>query len=739
MPTYHIYAHTQKSNLEGNYLSIKLGQTVSKTAEGRVSEQEKAEANKHKFYNLLTYEIDYQRHINVDDRIRNRMIDDAVLLDNKNLAFKQGELEYDGKDRNEFIDVEVSKYIKRHKNKFKSIINDEEFISYIDQKCQEAINKEFKNKKFRRNMPVLRDHQVISVDKMTENMSSTWFLLQYCARYGKTYSTLEYVQRVSKKHDNLVLLIISKNLASNNSFVISAEGINYNFDIETISLFRSEDNVRESLSSLNYLKGKNVVIVTDEVDQASHTSQSREKINKVLKLLKGNLINFILMSGTGIDKGMKIVKSSPYSDSKKYPVFKDMVTYTDLLTFYKGNKHSPIVNRRFHYMKYELGSHLLNISQSIQDLEKHDEVISFLDSGPLKFNKKYHGRHPFEPTRAIQVFISNISNEDLISFSESYQEAHPEINVISMCSNTGWTNGNAENNINRMLRQDARNMVIFCCEMGQRSFSIPEINRVLVLKDGELSDASIQKMSRALTWEKKKDVADMFVISGCEFNEFACSVFQKEEGSTLEGKELRDKFYVFFDNNTFVEHFDGKSRIIKSDDSKLKILDLYTKYKTKINYFIHKFYLDDNLVLDGVSFNPTTAKTKTCVVKEEQTKSLDSSEESSVDELDTIMDDIGASKKDKNYLKKLEMLFNVSLLLPTVSTELCSSNGLDGITTDKWDMYLGKIVPKSIFDLNMKYEKFRNEIDDIFVRFQDLSDDEKTNQLITLSELRQTS
>mgnify|MGYP006430849047 CR=1 FL=1 len=724
---YGLYAFSKRSylDLERKYLSVKFGQTTKQKISERIKEQEKKSDNKEKVHTLLTFTLGYHENIELDNKVRWDVIKNTVSTENGYALFEQGKVEYDTKNENdkEFLDVNVEEYLTKYGDDFESIVNDKDFLKTLEKYIQFSIKRVTGTGSVLKNPPELRIHQDESRKKMLKNKDNFWMLLQLSARFGKTYTVLEYTQEISEiyKDDDVALLIISKNLGSNNSFKNDAEGIGYNYEIHTVSLFQDEDNIKEQLKRLKYLKGKRIVIVTDEVDQASHTPESRNKINKTLKLLKGDVMNFILMSGTGIDKGMKIIKDSDYSELE---VYLEVVTYNDLLSMYSSDPLSPIVKRRFHYFQFDLGVDLLNISQTIKDVEKHDDLIKYLDLGPLKFNSQYGSRYPYEATKAIQVFVSNVTNSDLRLFADSYQDAHPENDVMAICSENNFTNGSAEDKVLRRLRTNGgKNTVIFCCEMSQRSFSVAPIGRVVILKDGPISDASIQKMSRALTYEKGKTMADIVVISASSFNEFTCGLFQLEEGRYTDSKEREGRFQMFYDNNIFIEHIKGGHR----KQNILGMLDDYAKFQTQPNFLMQKYVDDENIDLNGIfGFKHKKVASNTCVVKDNAL-------------IKSISDEYKENdiKLDTEKIKKLETLCKFLNILPTVSFEIYGTNDIEDIDPSQWRQMFSKFMDRDVFFKNLKYETFKKDLDNGFKVLTKLSDEEKSDKLIELTSLRQ--
>jgi hypothetical protein len=83
------------------------------------------------------------------------------------------------------------------------------------------------------------------------------------------------------------------------------------------------------------------------------------------------------------------------------------------------------------------------------------------------------------------------------------------------------TNGTAEKDVKEKLQnmrknKDNRRLVVFSMGMGNRSFSVPKIYRVVEFIDGDLTSATIQEFSRCLTYEEGKKIADIVRVGFSE-------------------------------------------------------------------------------------------------------------------------------------------------------------------------------------------------------------------------------
>jgi hypothetical protein len=226
-----------------------------------------------------------------------------------------------------------------------------------------------------------------------------------------------------------------------------------------------------------------------------------------------------------------------------------------------------------------------------------------------------------------------------------------------------------------------------------------------------------------LTYEKGKTMADIVVISASSFNEFTCGLFQLEEGRYSNNKDREERFQMFYDNNIFIEHIKGGHR----KQNILGMLDDYAKFQTQPNFLMQKYVDDDMIYLDGIfGFKHKKVTSKTCAVKDNALVKSISDEYKEKD-----------IKLDTEKIKKLETLCKFLNLLPTVSFEIYGTNDIEDIDPSQWRHAFGKFMDRDVFFKNLKYETFKDDLENGFKVLDKLSAEERTEKLKELATLRQ--
>lgn len=131
-----------------------------------------------------------------------------------------------------------------------------------------------------------------------------------------------------------------------------------------------------------------------------------------------------------------------------------------------------------------------------------DDVLNRLQiSGPL--NKDNEGGNPKVP-KVVQFFVGSPSNETMDRLGDIFQECLGSGTIVRVLSGSNdATNKTAESlvkkDIERCKSEDLDRVVIISKNMGSRSFSVPEIDAVVLMFDNGSVGSLVQKISRALT------------------------------------------------------------------------------------------------------------------------------------------------------------------------------------------------------------------------------------------------
>ena len=541
----------------------------------------------------------------------------------------------------------------------------------------------------------LRPHQKSALSLMVK--ADKYFnLLNLAPRFGKTYLILEYAQEMSKKYDNVVLVVASKSLSSNESFENDAKNVKYDFVIKSSSLFKKDEMITDSLEDVS--DNANVILVTDEADIASHTKKSLAKLETIKNKL--NIIKQISMSGTGIYKADKIIKGG----ATKENTFRLNVNYTDLLVNSENMVKRNFINIK---MDMKINDEILNIRQSFSDSRTFPNLVKYIDN----FLYRNSNVNIDEDSQCAMVFVNTETNKNLKNFVREYEVAHPDVHVELVTTSDGHSNRTAQKNIKKIQNKVGnKKLVIFSRQMSSRSFSIPEIDTLLIMEDGLVSNASYQKMSRVLTQNKEntKEVGNIIRISFSDLN-LAEEVFLVENESVE--SEMTLKIQNFFTYNDFTKIVFEDGNIVE----KSEISDYYAQNPELFLDQLMKFSDNSKYVLGRiaglgveVSGDFNNSKTKS-VTKSDKTKGKDKKTNDNKDKKP------GEPKEESEDLKMLEKYSEIIVCIPTVAKQILGVDTLDDLTNvseQSWDSVLP--IDRDTFIRNLEINGFKDQIESLY-------------------------
>jgi len=587
------YAYTSESDIslsidrkdiDKGWILIKNGLTIEQTVEKRVRQQDIASTTSDLVV-VSTITCD-SPDTKLDDKIRAYM----YKYDQNFQDYKR-----DSGKKNEWSLVNINSILKKLKiNLTIDILKNKEFLKRLDKLIFNAKKKAIR---------ALLGQRASKIN-------------------GKTYFILEYVRLLAEKHSNIILVIASKNLSSNESFLADAKGYEYPFEILTVSLFKDETKLIQSLSSVDskLTKKHKVVLVTDEADRGSHTNSSIKVLNHIKNDF--NMIKQVVMSGTGIYKADKIFRDIPAKQ-----VYTDVVTYTDLLVNDAKCKKSFIVKRNWIDINLNMGKDedKLNIVQSFADPDKHEYMGEWIDN--IIKSQRYGGY-----SKAIMIFCSTKNNKHLKSFYDNFSRAYSNKYETLLINSTNTSNKKAQRDTLEKLNVMGKNistkdkqLVIFSRQMADRSYSIPDINKVIVMKDGQLSSADYQRFSRALTWEEGKEIADLIRISFEDLT-LSADIFLEENPylTDLNKTQLTETASTFWSYNTFASFSvdeEKNLRAIYEGEPLDMYLDRVMKRSDNIKRIVGRLYHNyDEYDFDAISRTPRRKITQSNRTKEEKYK-----------------------------------------------------------------------------------------------------------------------
>ena len=544
----------------------------------------------------------------------------------------------------------------------------------------------------------LRPHQKDVLEEMWE-ANKKFNILNLAPRFGKTYLVLEYAQRLDELIGNVVLVVASKNLSSNSSFESSFENSHYTFQLESSSLFKKEDDILNILLE-SIPEHSNIIIVTDEVDLASHSENSISKLDKIQSQF--NVKKLILMSGTGIYKARKIIKDVEDND-----IYFSDISYTELCKNYPN-----FVKRNFIDIKIDLekNEESLNIRESFRDAYHHKNISNyihnFIENTIYENDNSVLENLGLNDSKCVMVFVNTDTNKHLIKFAKKFQTIYPNFIVDTITSDNDYSNRVAEIKVKKLVKENPNSVkVIFSRQMATRSFSIPEIDRCIIMNDGYISSMVYQAMSRCLTYNTGKEVADIIRVSTGELTLAEDLFLFENEGQDLYSDDIKTKFTDFAINyNSFssyeLENGRLSSKVELGND--MIFIDKIMKFRTSQKFIMTKLYGigleygDLKVEMKGVGKTSNVEKKK--ILKEVKAdKSCDSKE------------------MTKNEQQILEYYLNLVRVIPTyafINFEITTVEDLLKLNEKDWNENFN--ISKETFEKNLSKDKFKKQVEYLF-------------------------
>lgn len=749
------------------WLMIKQGLTLEQEINDRANQQDNASSTAAPivFSTLVVLDNDDSK---LDDKIRDYLHKTDLFMeysryDNENKKHewslvKIDDLVDDFKNlRNTFIELQKnSKKFELDEFVAENFLYKSDFMHKLDERVynskKEAV--EYITGKPTYKDITLRPWQEETVSEMI-TAGKFYNLLSLAPRFGKTITILEYVNRLSTMmEERLVLLPASKNLASNTSFDTDYIDAGYmaknEFDICTKgSLFVATTDKKMELSDLiakridlmkPELEGKKIVLVTDEADIASHTENSIEFIEAIKS--EFNVVKQIAMSGTGIFKAAKIFKGIQDDE-----VFFKSVNYTELLDY----DIQDVVARNFFNIQYNMSDIIDEMEQILKSEGKDIEELSNKDQKTrevfnvnqafnqisafpsiVKYTTSLVRESPMtkklglQNSKAIMVFTPSKTKKNLELFVDEFKEQNPDIETLILTGD--YTNNReAQNKVKIVLdnmrkMNDDRLLLVFSKDMGSRSFSIPNIRRVIIFGDSEISSAWYQKSARCLTYNynecytKPNQAADIIRVSFNDTNIISElflieneTVDRSENTQRLMEKQLKRNSFVnvyMGDEDDYVIQKDYRE---VNDSIIMQEIDAILKYTDTTKYIMTQLF--------GVDLD-TSSDAKHDKKKAKLISSVDLSipklkKDKTIDKIISLSNEESLTADDE---KDLEVYVDILRTLPYVA-KFFKAHSYDEFIEMEWDNKI--IIPKDGFLNNMCDKSFNSIVKTIFRNVND--------------------
>jgi hypothetical protein len=570
---------------------------------------------------------------------------------------------------------------------------------------------------------------------------SSEFVLFLVQRFGKTFLILEYMRRLVERGENIILVVASKSLSANSSFLVDKHKFVFNtFGMLTISLHTDTteqiiDEINDGLIKANIKKETKIVLVTDEADFASSTVNSILKLNEIKD--RFNVITHILMSGTGLSKFFNT------TNNKNRLILS--VTEIDRIEAFRLGKEERVVIPKYFNIKLKpilQDSKMLNIRQSIGNKKAVKKVCSYLydlvDGNTFDDSAAVSLLSPNNKTTIVGVSTKN--GRDLVNFSKEFEKMYSDDVVVLTLSGAGFDDTDKKVNnkkaqyltlkkLNEMrIKNDKRRLVIFTNQIGRRSYTVPDIDRVILLKDGALSDSDLQFFSRGGSFTPGKEFYEVIVVSHTDINmdynnidlntgimlsdKLADAIVKSNidiNDSNSTNSKILGTIFKYIDFFTYTENDDSiKIEPFKGKTDSLgynSYLATLQKFKDTVEVTYQVLSEIEGLVItdDVIPKNKLKSLTSSKLTKQQHKKNKQS-----------------ASKQPLDISEKELRIFNLKIsfysefitLLPIVAFEQLSLDNVDDlIYFEEWDDYFD--FPHEDFKENIKIPEFRNHFESL--------------------------
>tara|TARA_B110000259_G_scaffold113951_1_gene129894 strand:+ start:142 stop:2415 length:2274 start_codon:yes stop_codon:yes gene_type:complete len=685
-----------------DWLPSKAGQTIEQWWLDRIKQQ-KNSSSYTKPIPMGCFGVHNNTDIKLDDKIREFICDLEYHLD----------VDYEG--GKEWILTKVDDIYEKlnfYPTSIYDILNNEEFMKLWFERIEDSKKKYFENINQVSKVYNLKEWQGDAVKEMLVS-GKKYHVLGLAPRFGKTLTILDYLKEkvLSGEYskEELWLVPASKSLSSNASVIndYNEFGFIQYFNVVTnTSLFVDEDKIIERLKNTLPPNAK-IVLLTDEADSASHTKISVEKI----QLIKDNfnIVEQIVMTGTGIGKATKIFKGVSYDDVHfHYRTYSEMVEMGGRVT--KRN----IINLQYNIEKDFGDEKVLNIRQTASNPLNHPQLAEYI--GDLTINPLVEKMMNLRPTEIVMVFLRPDTNKFLESLVEVYENMYSDkVKCMVLTRRNQQSNRTAEKNVKKTYNDmrkvgDNRKLIVFSTgDIGSRSFSVSKIYREINFCDTELTSATLQEFARPLTWEDGKDVADIIRVGFTDMNlaeELYLMENEVPDGSPKSYSSARR--YLMCNSFSNWRLTDGEwkdEKLVPNgvDDEVIgQFLDKVSKFTDNTNYIMTRISTEGLIVDTEPSKKGSKQKTKVVNTSVKKGKKLQTTKTKN-----------GDDKLKADDFRRLEQYINISRCIPSMAHIHGIETIQDFFKSGYWSKYLE--IDKKIFEQNYNdKERFRGVIDSLF-------------------------
>ena len=437
----------------------------------------------------------------------------------------------------------------------------------------------------------------------------------FCVRVGKTIISLTLSAR-----NDWFPVYIGKNLTSQSS----AETDNADYGIVPKILTQSLHGIDEledgELSKrtkqiINNIKKANtdnkpVIFFVDEVDDASHTTRSRNIITPVVEHFKTNdtFACIVPMSGTRIYRGEKILKELTDGPIKELS-----------LEYYEMQILQPetTCRRNFRHISFysDNTDGLLNISDAMKNKEEgHKSLATIIEKllGTNNFEFVVNENFPHWFIKFATVGRDNATK--LVTYLNRNHSVIENKDYCFAAINGLVTSAKeAQGYCDNIIKAHPDQTCVFITQgMATTSFSVVGIGNAVVFTDNELTADDTQGLHRSATWTEGKNECNMIVVTTNDSMEHSFDDIFEDEVKIAKTREEKIEIYKELLNNNSMVHFtvNGTSvRTVKiTEQNADKFIDKKMQSMTKIASIMGVVNEMDEELIDNILSTVTGKK-----------------------------------------------------------------------------------------------------------------------------------
>ena len=459
-------------------------------------------------------------------------------------------------------------------------------------------------------------HYLLEQLQEAHNQGYQYINAGLCVRVGKTIISLTDAAK-----QQWMPVYIGKNLTSQSS----AETDNAEYGIVpemlTQSLHGTDEltegelskRTKQIIATINKTNTDNkpVIFFIDEVDDSSHTPQSRNIITPVVEHYKANntFACIITMSGTRIYRGEKILKELTDGPIKELS-----------LEYYEMQILQPetTCRRNFRNISFysEKADGLTNISDAMKNKDTGHKslstcIVKLLGTNNFEFVENRNFPHWFIKFSTVgkndaNALVRYLNRNCSIVENTEYQFAAINGDVTSAKE--------AQDYCKNIINQNPTKVCVFISQgMATTSFSIVSIGNSVVFTDNELTADDTQALHRSATWTEGKTDCNMVVITTNDSKEYLFDDIFEDETKIAKTRNDKIEIYKELLNNNSMIHFHeahGFRAVVITQENADKVIDKKQKEMTKIASFMNVLIELDEEVVDSI-LNTVTGKKNT--------------------------------------------------------------------------------------------------------------------------------